>query len=455
MSGLFSSLSAANSGLTAARLGLDLAGQNIANINTPGYSRRTLSLAEVAPTDLLSAGGGVEVVEIRAIRDRYIEMRLDHEQAEAARDGALLDGLTEVEAAIGEPGTSLDARLTALFDSFSALAVDVTSPSARDAVVRESQLLAREFNELDARLTETARSADQTIRAVLQDVTQLAERVAALNAQIAAGGPDVETLRDQRNLAISQLAALVDVASIERSDGLVDVALVGGGALVVGATAYAPEVVPTPPSGYASLRLHDQDVSGLVGGRLGGLVSLRDTVVPGYRTALDQFAFDLATEINALHAAGFDADGLAGGPLFQPPAAVAGAAAALRVSAAVVADSARVAGSSTGSAGDNQTARAIAALRDSRVFAGGTASPAETWAQFVYRVGADVAGARSSAATRGQVVQQLERLRDAASGVSLDEEAANLMRYQRSYEANARYFTTIVDTLDTLMQMVR
>jgi flagellar hook-associated protein 1 FlgK len=125
------------------------------------------------------------------------------------------------------------------------------------------------------------------------------------------------------------------------------------------------------------------------------------------------------------------------------------------VSAAVAADSALVAGSGTGSAGDNQVARAIAALRDGRVLSGGTATPIEAWAQFVYRVGGDVASARASSETRDQVVLQLQRLRDSVSGVSLDEEAAHLMRYQRSYEANARYFTTIVDTLDTLMQMVR
>ncbi len=105
--------------------------------------------------------------------------------------------------------------------------------------------------------------------------------------------------------------------------------------------------------------------------------------------------------------------------------------------------------------GDNQTARALADLRDARVMSGGTATPAGAWSNFVYRVGSDVSAARAASSTRDQVVRQLERLRDQASGVSLDEEAANLMRFQRSYEASARYFTTIVDTLDTLMAMVR
>ena len=94
-------------------------------------------------------------------------------------------------------------------------------------------------------------------------------------------------------------------------------------------------------------------------------------------------------------------------------------------------------------------------LRESRVMSGGTATASEAWAGLVYRVGSDVRGAQSSSATRAQVVTQLEQFRQQQSGVSLDEEAANLMRYQRSYEASARYFSTIVDTLDILMTMVR
>jgi flagellar hook-associated protein 1 len=135
MSGLFDSLSIATSGLTANRTGLDVVGQNIANVNTPGYARRTLSLAELAPTDARSAGRGVEVVQIQANRDALVEARLGHEQAGQSYDQALLSGLSDVEAAVGVPGASIDANLQAFFDAFSQLANDVTSTSARDGVV--------------------------------------------------------------------------------------------------------------------------------------------------------------------------------------------------------------------------------------------------------------------------------------------------------------------------------
>jgi flagellar hook-associated protein 1 FlgK len=455
MSGLFSSLSAATSALTAFRTGLDVTGQNIANINTPGYSRRTLDLAELAPTEARGPGRGVEILAIRAARDYYVHARIGREGAGLAKDSAILDGVGIIDARMGLPGSSIDAEMTAFFDAFSGLASDITSTAARDNVVATGQGLAAAFAALSDGFSEQQRAADVSLRAGVAELNNLAARVATLNDGIVAGGPEVETLRDERDLLITQMAELADVSVIGRSDGAVDVAVAGGRALVVGASSYVIDVQSQPPNGFANLRLHDVDITtAITNGRLGGLIELRDTVVPRYHAGLDQLAYDLAREVNTLHAAGFDGAGAAGGNFFTPLAGVAGAARALTVDAAVAANSQLVAGSGTPNAGDNQNARAIAGLRNATVMTGGT-TPIGAWSNLVYEVGSDVSAARAASSTREQVVRQLEQLRDQASGVSLDEEAANLMRYQRSYEASARYFTTIVDTLDTLMAMVR
>ena len=112
------------------------------------------------------------------------------------------------------------------------------------------------------------------------------------------------------------------------------------------------------------------------------------------------------------------------------------------------------AASVAGAAGDNATARRLADLRDAKVTGGGTASAAEAWSQLVYRVGRDKQAAADSRATQSEVTRQIRNLQDGVSGVSLDEEAADLMRFQRAYEANARFFTTVNDTLTTLLNMV-
>ena len=133
---------------------------------------------------------------------------------------------------------------------------------------------------------------------------------------------------------------------------------------------------------------------------------------------------------------------------------VAGAAAGLAVSGAIQGNPSLVAASQTGAPGDNQVALAIAALRSQPVLAGGTASFTEGWAQLAYRVGSDADGARTEQGSRRDVLGQVERLRDQVSGVSLDEEAASMLKFQRAYEANAKYFTAVDDMLQTLMRTV-
>jgi flagellar hook-associated protein 1 FlgK len=256
-------------------------------------------------------------------------------------------------------------------------------------------------------------------------------------------------------VALNRLAELSAVTVLERADGAVDVSIGQGRPLVIGSRTY-DVTVSSDTNGLAVLSIEGTDITGeITSGRLGGLLHVRDVAIPAHAARLDQFAYDVATAVNAVHTAGFDGNGNPAGDFFVAPAAVAGAAAAFAVEPGIVADVSLVAGSSTGAVGDNQTARAISALRDATFANAGTATGTGAWGLFVYHVGADVASAAESAASRDEVVAALERLRDQASGVSVDEEAANLMRFQRAYEANARFFTTISDTLDTLMDMVR
>jgi flagellar hook-associated protein 1 FlgK len=456
MSGLFESLSSATSGLTAARLGLDVAGQNLANVNTVGYSRRTLVLADQPPGDALSPGRGVSVVTIQAMRDTFVNTRLRTEVTGGAYDAAVLDGMTEVESAVGLPGESLDADIAAFFDSFATLAQDPTSISARDAVIGQGTSLSAAFRTMTERFMAARRNADASIASAADEINQLAAEVAELNTQIVAGGFDVESLRDRRDVAISRLSELAGVTATTNSEGGVDLAIGSGRPLVVSGSAYAVTTSTSGPLGFTSLSIGGYDITEEVaGGRVGGLLAVRDTLVPGYQTSLDQMAYDFATAVNTAHSAGFDATGAPGGAFFAPLAGVAGAAAAIDVDAALASDGALVAASGTGAIGDNAAARAISALRDARVVNGNSATAAGAWGQIAFRVGSDVRGAQASSDTHDAVTRQLQRLRDQTSGVSVDEEAANLMRFQRSYEASARYFTTIVDTLDTLMNMVR
>jgi len=158
--------------------------------------------------------------------------------------------------------------------------------------------------------------------------------------------------------------------------------------------------------------------------------------------------------LNTLHQAGFDLAGAAGLPFFTPLAGAAGAASTLSVNAAVAADPNLVVAAGVAAAGDNQTARQIADLRDARVMFGNTATLHDAWGRLIYQAGTDTQVARQEQRSRGEIILQVEALRDSISGVSLDEEAANMIRFQRAYEANARFFTTVDESIETLINMV-
>lgn len=448
MSGLLTSLSMAARAMDAQRAGLAVTGQNIANLNTDGYTRRNIQFAEGRPA-------GVDVVGVRAQRDRLLEARVRQELPSAAREGAVADSLSVVEASLGEAGSSLDSQLSAFFDSFAALTQDPASTVARDGVVLQGRLLTRSFNDLATRLDEARRGTDVSVRAGVDSINRLVSQVASLNTAInAANGGGTEALKDEQLLALTELSKLADITVIARSDGGVDVSLGQGRAVVMGANTYLLEAVDTPPNGFATIELGGIDITGeITNGQLSGLLDVRDVMVPGYQARLDTIAFSFAQQVNTAHQAGTDLLGGTGNNFFTPIGAPAGAASAIQLAAGIAADPQSIAASLTGAPGDNQTAKAIAGLRDARVV-GGSATFAESWSQLVYRVGSDAQTAQSQQQGRQEVVDQVERLRDQVSGVSLDEEAATMLRFQRAYEANARYFSTVDQVLATLLRLV-
>ncbi|MDH4067184.1 MAG: flagellar hook-associated protein FlgK, partial [Acidobacteriota bacterium] len=322
MSSLFGILSMTTRALDAQRAGLNVTGQNIANLNTEGYSRRTLLLAEALI-------GGVDVLGIRGRRDALLDARVRQELPAEARETALAAALGVVETGLGKPGESLDKRLSAFFDSFSELASDPSSTVARDAVLQQSRLLARSFNDIAAQLTSARREADAQIRTGVDDINALSARVARLNESIVGAiGGDVEALRDERELALQQLAQLADVSVIQREDGGVDVALAGGRAIVIGASSYQVEVTSTAPDGLAALSIGGVDITAAIsGGTLAGALDARDTRIPSYQTRLDELAYGVAQEVNTVHQTGFDLNGNPGQALFTPLGGIAGAAA--------------------------------------------------------------------------------------------------------------------------------
>lgn len=459
MAGLLGNLTLASQALQAQQRGLEVTGQNIANVNTPGYTRRIADLVAIAPTEPTSAGNGVMVAGVRAMRDQQLDRRLFQEVPGQMRETAVAEQLSVVENVFGAAGKSVDGRLSALHDAFSLLAENTQSATARDQVRQQARALASEFQAVNRRMQSVRLDADVSVRAAVSELNRLAEQVADANRSLSgASAATTANVQDRQTELVRKISELANVGVSLRSDGGLDLSFADGRPLVIGVTSYPVSVASTPPDGMASLITAGSTVEGEISaGRIGGLLRVRDTLLPDYQNQLDTLAQTVADEFNALHEAGFDQTGAAGGPLFTmstTPPSVAGAARTFALSAAIDADPRLVAAGATADAGDNEQAKALAALRDVRVLNGGTTTLTEAWGQLVFAVGRDSAAATQEAETQEAIVTQIDVLRDQVSGISLDEEAMQMLKFQRAYEASARYFSAVSQTLDVLLQTV-
>ena len=458
MSGLLGALAAATRALEAQQFGLEVTGHNIANINTPGYTRRVAALSAVPPAVPGNAGGGVEVDGVRAVRDVLLERRLRDETSIEQRHAAAADTLSQVESVIGLPGQSLDLDMERFFDAYARLAEDPTSSPIRQEVIQEGAALADAFRAMAGRLDDTRRDADRHVRNEVEEVNALTARIAELNGAMtrASASQEPHDERDQAIETIRELAEHLDIVALERSGGRAfDVYFANGRPLVVGLDSYTLTTVNAPVSGLADIEFQGVTVTNEVtDGRIGGQLRARDVLIPNYASRLDELAFAVVQQVNALHDPGFDLNGNDAGDFFTPLPAQAGAAAAITIDPTLAGDPRLIAAAATPVAGDNQVARDIAALRDQRVLDTGTATFNDVWADVSFRVGRDAETETRQLESRGDTVRQIASLRDAISGVSLNEEALHLMRFQRAYEANAAMFRTINEVLDTLLQTV-
>jgi len=283
-------------------------------------------------------------------------------------------------------------------------------------------------------------------------VNDLTSQIAALNVQLAAaqvGTQSGNALLDQRTQLIQQLSQILDVQTINAGNGNVTLTTSQGVALVVGAQSFNLQTQVNPATGFQDVYAQGSDVTTAIqAGSLGATIQLRDQEIPALLTKLDTLASGIASAVNTQNQAGFDLAGNAGGNIFVPPAAGPGAALNLAVA---ITDPSQVAASSDGTIGSNGNALALASLANQNIAGGLT--PAQFNAGLVAQVGSDTAEAQSQQQSAGLLVQQLQDQQGAISGVSLDEEAANLVRYQTAFDASAHVVSVIDELTQTVLNM--
>jgi flagellar hook-associated protein 1 FlgK len=422
-------LQTALSGLLAEQQALDVAGHNIANANTEGYSRETAVLEPNQPIVIpaLSTrtgqggqlGTGVSVATYARIRNAYLDAQYRTQNSSLSGATIQAEELAQAQAAFNEPSSSgISSQLSAFWSAWSSLANSPTSEAAKQGVVAAAQQLSTTFNQLSAQLSTISSQANQQYASLTGpsgQVQDYANQIAQLNGQIKlaeGAGQQPNDMLDRRDLLLDKLSSLAQITVTRQPDDTDTVSLGDAAKPLVEGTA-----VNWP-----------QTLTAAAGGQLGALLGLLSPTgaLSGYGTALDEVATTLAATVNALHT---------DTPFFSGTTAAT-------LSVAVTA--AQVQTSSTNTPGGNDVALAIADLR------GGAAD--EGYSALIEKVGSSVKNAEDEQANFKTTTTAIGNQRQSVSGVSLDEEMTNLISFQRGYQASARTLTAMDSMLETLIE---
>lgn len=453
MSGLMGSLSISLRALMAQQASVETSSENIANVNTPGYARRRVVLQEDVNWSPGSVGSaGVSIQSTESLRDRVLELRILAEQHNQSRDETFVTSMQPIELLFSDTDGGIGANIQNLFDSIQRLSATPTDVSLRSQVLMSAENLSASFRTAAAEITTAQQHLETSIDASVQEVNRLTREIAKLNPQIASNqrlGIDSGGLADRRGVLLGDLAKIVQFSTIDDPNGLT-LTTTGGRALVVAGQSF--DLSSTSIYGKSIIQSADgADVTAdITGGSLGGFLKVQNEQLPELQSQLDDLASAFCDRMNTVHRAGFDLNGNAGGDLFAPLASAQAAAAGMRVA---ISDPAKIAASVDQSQGDNKNLLALLDLAKAKLI--GENSPIQAYSAIVYKLGSSIQDATQQADTAGLMVQQLDNQRNAISGVSLDEEAANLIRFERAYQAAARVVSITNDLMDTVINLGR
>lgn len=453
----FAGLHTALSGLVAQRYGLDTTGANVANANTPGYSRQRVVVDPTSPlstgTALFSRwdgpGTGVRVTDLQRVTDELVATRVRTERSTAQFMDVERTAYARLEVSLGEPGdTGLTSRLSTMWASFQDLANNPGSKAARTQVLQAARGVTDSLGAAAAGVDQAWNDQRTALRLAVDEVNSTASSVAELNASIrqaTAAGSAPNALLDQRDALVVRLSELTGGTVRTGELGTVDV-FVGGTAIVRGEKATALAVGAGSAASLQEVRGGtDVTITGtsgapmdVPGGRIGAVLVGLNTTWPGVMDSLDATAVDIATQVNAVHATGAGLDGVTGRDLFAGTTA-AGLTVALT-------DTDHVAAAQPGGGAlDATVADRLGAIGQQ------VGSPDAGWRRFVADVGAQTQAANRRSTAQAVVVGDVMAAREAVSGVDIDEELTNMVMFQRAYEGSARMLTAVDQALDTLI----
>ncbi len=420
---------------------LQVTENDVTNANTPGYAKQAVALVAM-PFDLVTGmPGGVSLGPTQSSRSQYAEQAVRAQQTASGYEQQKVSDLSTTQNFFSVSGTSgIGPDMSNLFSSFSQLSITPNDAVARQTVLNDATTVAQDFNDAAAGVSNQLNGLRQQTTGTIGSINQLAGTIANINAQhrVDFNGSVDAGVDAQLNSTLEQLSQLVNFSTLQQPDGTVSVYIGGQTPLVMADHAYAIQGDFSTPQTAIISSTGTDITSQLTGGQLGAQLDDNNNVLPSYVNSLNTLAQTLADQVNNGLNNGIDQNGAAPVSNLFTYNATAGAATTLAVNP-LTPD--QIAAASPGAPGGNGNALALASLANAPAVNGYTL--AQAYGNLGGQVGSDLSSATSDQSTAQSLLSQAESLRQQISGVSLNQEAENLMQYQQSYDAISKMLATL------------
>lgn len=451
------------SALQTSMTSIEVTAQNIANVDTPGYNKKEVVLASKTTDGQFF--NGVEILEIKRAYDEKLSQQIVNQQGESGNWQVKKEYLAMVEEIFNESDDlGINNDLNNFWNAWQKLSLDPNGYEERQEVVSAANQLTQTINSRSQDLQQVRKNVKTEVETVSNKINQLLQDIATLNQKInEATGSQVNELKDHLDKSVEDLSQLVNINFWE-DNGQITISL-NGHSLVEGPHAFS---LTSSINDQDEITIHKTLEDGTLidvttrinGGQLKGLMELNNEILPQFQEQLDTLAFQLSTEINTKHGAGFGLDGSPGDNFFTTPIDTPiedqeGAAQLLTLNSDIQNNTDLIAASSSSDSLNNENALTIADLLKSPIIQQGssTLSVNAFYGTIQANIGQNSQEAQGKTDHQQLILQNLHDKKSMLCDVSLDEELANLIKFQQTYNASAKIISTADEMMSVLLNI--
>ncbi len=430
------------SGLNSAQIALNITAQNIANVNTIGYSRQEAMMGSLSGFGRLDNGQGVEVTGVRRITDDYLVSQHWRSRSATGASYSFHQYINTTEQLLGSESMNIAKGLDSFFASLSAALDSPETPAQRSQIVSSAGALANRFGQLNESMLTQEKQIDDQLNSTVSQVNSYLKQVAELNTQIseqASKGVNTSVLEDSREQIVRELSTFMEVRVNRQSDGSFSLSLPQGQPLVLAGSSSTLSLAGDKLS--LSFGPQSFDIPKLHGGSLAGVMEYRTTVLRPLRDELNQIAKKLADDFNVKQGGGVDLHGNPGKPLFTyDPLNPSGT---LKIADGFTGDDLAFA-KAGGSSGDNRNLQELLTIKDDQY---------DAYSALLGRMAVQSGQAKATMTADANMEKQLATKLSSVSGVNTDEEGVKIMAYTKAYQANAKVISTSEQLFTSILNM--